>query len=383
MRPCAGFRYVWLFAALLSALFITGCPESRSSPEPDFLRTSWQAYKRVFITQEGYVWDALRNEVTSEGQSYALLRAAWMNDSECFAKVLAWTEDTLRRPDGLYSWRWRPDKETSSHGRILDANTATDADQDIAFALLIASWAFDNAEYLERARQLVRAIRQHTGIALPGGWLPSAGNWAVDERIINISYFAPYAYPYFARLDPDGNWDQVRSASYAVLSRIPAISPSGLPPNFAIIDAHGTLSPVEGKAGLDSDFSYDAVRTYWRVALDCRLLSNPRACADPARTEAIARLIARDGRLYARYSLDGKRKSDVESLSFYGATLPALEQFHPALAQAIRKKQLAPQRLAPILTDNKRYYDLNWIWFGFAAVDGLINEKTPGLHSFP
>ena len=201
------------------------------------------------------------------------------------------------------------------------------------------------------------------------------------ERVINISYFAPYAYPYFARLDPQGNWDQARSASYAVLAKIPAISPSGLPPNFAVLDAQGTLSPIQGKAGLDSDFSYDAVRTYWRVALDCRLLSNPSACADPARSGAIAGLIARDGRLYACYSLEGKQKSDVESTSFYGATLPALEQFHPSLARAIRDDKLSPRRLTPILSDPNRYYDLNWIWFGLAAADGLINERTPGLQS--
>ena len=173
--------------------------------------------------------------------------------------------------------------------------------------------------------------------------------------------------------------EQARTAGYEMLSRIPAISPSGLPPDFAIIDPQGNLAPIREKAGLDSDFSYDAVRTYWRVALDCRLLSNPTACADPARTHALARLIARDGKLYARYTLSGQSQSDVESLSFYGAILPALQQFQPPLAEAIHKDKLSQRRLTSILSNRDRYYDLNWIWFGLAAADGFINQRTPAL----
>ena len=86
-----------------------GCrAKPADSPIEAFLGTAWTAYKEVFIRPEGYVWDEARQEVTSEGQSYALLRAAWMGDRETFDRVFAWTEAHLARPDGLYSWQWTP-----------------------------------------------------------------------------------------------------------------------------------------------------------------------------------------------------------------------------------------------------------------------------------
>ena len=98
----------------------------------------------------------------------------------------------------MYSWRWSPDQG----GKILDVNTATDADQDIAFALIIAAAAFKDSAYLDRARELVKAIRLHTGIALAKGWLPSAGNWAVDERIIQRFLLCPLCLRLFCPARP-------------------------------------------------------------------------------------------------------------------------------------------------------------------------------------
>ena len=37
-------------------------------------------------------------------------------------------------------------------------------------------------------------------------WFPTAGNWANNERLVNLSYFLPYAYPEFDKLDPEGQW---------------------------------------------------------------------------------------------------------------------------------------------------------------------------------
>lgn len=147
--------------------------------------TSWKTYEEVFIRPEGYVWDQARQEITSEEQSYAFLQAAWMGDREALDRVFAWTEGPLVRPDGLYVWQWPP----MDGGYIVDANTATDADQDIAFALILASNAFPNTTDRDRAKELLAAIRHGEGIVVAGGWVPCAGNWAVADRIINFSYF--------------------------------------------------------------------------------------------------------------------------------------------------------------------------------------------------
>lgn len=367
-----------LATAVLSCL---GCQRHDISlvPTDAFLVTAWEAYKETFISPEGYVWDRFRDggEVTSEGQSYALLRAAWLQDEETFERVFAWTEAHLLRDDGMYSWRWHPG-EGGGAGRIVDANTATDADQDIALALIIAARAFERPDYRERAGEIVRAVRRGTRLEVGEGWFISAGNWANEQRIMNISYFMPYSYPLFHELDPDGGWLILRETGYDLLHRIVAMSPTGLLPDFNVVEPDGTVRMILGKEGLHSDFSFDAMRTYWRVALDCLLHDNPRACADPARTETMARLIARDDRIKARYDIqDGQALSDVVSVSFSGSLLPAFRLFHPPLAEALLQTELSPHNLEPILRDPDRYYDLNWIWFGLAGDTGLIQRRTP------
>src|SRR5206468_11130592 len=133
------------------------------------------------------VRDPLRGgRVTSEAQSYALLQAAWLRDADTFERVRTWTDDNLKRPDGLYAWLWDP----RDGGRVIDVNTATDGDTDIAFALVIAADAFNRPDYRAEAQEIVKAIRAHASLRLKTGWFPSAGNWAAAERIANLSYFA-------------------------------------------------------------------------------------------------------------------------------------------------------------------------------------------------
>lgn len=357
--------------ALLACLILAGCLRDDAARTRLFLTEAWEAYKSVYIRPEGFVWDALRGETTSEGQSYALLRAAWMDDRAAFARVLAWTDAVLLRPDGLYSWQWRPGQG------VVDANSATDADCDIAFALIVAACRFQRPDYLDRARTIVQAVRTRTAVALPDGWLPSAGNWATRERIVNPSYFAPYAYAYFHLLDPAGDWPQAARTGYALLERARRLSGGGLPPDFMLVNDAGDPAPIPAGKGLSADFSFDAVRVFWRTALDCRLRGEAPACADPAGVVFLADILARDGGLRTRYSLDGRPLSEDESLSFLGCLLPALALLRPQAAETLLKDKLNPDALRPILGQDRRYYDLNWTWFGLAAVSGLIAERTP------
>ena len=374
-----------LFTALGLAAWcmMAGCTSTPLGPATDevFLRHAWEAYKQTFIRPEGYVYDPARDggEVTSEGQAYALLRAAWLGDADTFERVLRWSEAHLRRPDGLYAWRWTPGP---GGGRLLDSGNATDGDEDAAFALILASQRFNRPEYLVRARELLTAIHAHTGISLPDGWLPSAGAWAVEERVVNLSYFTPYAYPYFQAVHPEGDWLAARRAGYALLNRTMADQRFCLPPDFIRVDAQGNPHPFVTGERFSSDFSFDAMRVYYRVALDCILNQDPMACADPAKIKELVSALGRDGRLVARYQQSGNAASMVESPSFYGGTLPALGLYAPQVAAQVLEKKLSSRNISHYLRDNRRYYDLNWVWFGLAAHGGLIGRNTPPPQSF-
>lgn len=365
-------RRIVAVAALLLLALLAGCQRRAPSPR-DYLRDAWASYKPVYVAEPGYVLDRTRGdgEAISEGQGYALLRAAWMCDLPAFERTFRWVEQNLRRPDGLYSWAW-----SARTGTLIDSNTATDGDQEIAFALILAAHAFARPEYEARARELLVAIRTHEAIEVPGGWFPAAGNWAVDERIVNLSYFLPYAYPDFARVDPDGAWDRVTDVGYGLLARVLQQPGVVLPPDFMVVTRDGDIAPLPAHSTLGRDFSFDAMRLYFRVALDCALYPRPQACDGPLRADALVEMLRRDGAIYTRYATSGRALGADESLSFYGGVLPLLAQQAPAFAAHLRAGKLALPDLATISDHPDRYYDLNWVWFGIAADEGLLVQAS-------
>lgn len=369
MRPAAA-------AACATVLIVSQACSTDRSRSRNVLAAAWDSYKTSFIRADGNVVDPDRGggDTTSEGQGYALLRAAWMRDRETFFRVFRWTERHLARPDGLYSWLWSP----AGGGRVMDANTAADADQEIAFALIIASSVFEEPRFLERAKTLVQSIRQHERIDIGAGWFPAAGNWAVSERIANLSYFVPYAYPYFARVDPDGRWESVVETGYDLIDKALRTPSARLIPDFMAVSPDGALALPPDAARLSSDFSSDAMRVYWRVAVDCQLHSRTRACGDQLGSNNLTAMLA-GGALFTRYSVAGLPLERVESLSFYGAALPFLQIHDMAAAKRIRTKQLSEDVVRFALVPGRRYFDANWVWFGLAAADGLIVARTPPL----
>lgn len=378
-RPAGALRWLALAAIGICLVLATGCDMRNADRPGDTLARAWDAYKAIYIQAPGNVIDPDRGggETTSEGQGYAMLRAAWMHDRETFVRTFDWTERHLARPDGLYSWLWTP----VDGGKVLDANTAADADQEIAFALIIASDAFREPRFRERARGLLRAIRQYESVSVSAGWFPAAGNWAVSDRIVNLSYFIPYAYPYFARVDPDGRWDTVVEAGYDLIAQALQAPSARLIPDFMIVSSDGRHAPIPGHAGLSGDFSSDAMRIYWRVAVDCRLHRRDRACADVLGVRQLAAMLEH-GKLFTRYSVDGSPLERVESSSFYGTALPFLRLHAPALAHTIETKHLSPSALHTVLFNRRRYFDANWVWFGLAAAEGLIETRTPPVGRF-
>lgn len=367
-------RRGYLCAAVALAGLAWGCRPGSPSPA-EFLEGAWDRYRALYLSEEGYVLDRRRDggAVTSEGQGYALLRALWEEDAATFHRVFLWTEEHLKRGDGLHAWLWSP----RDGGRVVDANTATDADQEIAWALALAADRFGRPEYRDRAREILQAVRRHAAVDLPGGWFPAAGNWAVAERVVNLSYFVPYAYPHFHALDPEGGWDEVAGRGYELIDAVLAGPEVRLVPDFLSLDSQGRPRGLPGESGLSEVFSFDAVRLFWRVEADCVLTGRERACADPLDAADAARILAVDGRIVTRYAPDGEPLSDESSLSFYGALLPALRRHAPEVAATLLDRELTGSTLGGLVDAEMRYYDHNWVWFGLALDRGLIADRTP------
>jgi len=147
------------------------------SPRPALLAAAWSGYKDRFIQPDGRVIDFQRAQVTtSEGQSYAMLRAVWMNDRPTFDLTWRWTQDNLGDPArSRIGWLWG--KSPDGSWRLLDANSASDADEDIALALLFAAHQW-TPTYRPAAIALLGRIWDEDVATVAGQPYLAAGNWA-------------------------------------------------------------------------------------------------------------------------------------------------------------------------------------------------------------
>jgi endo-1,4-beta-D-glucanase Y/4-amino-4-deoxy-L-arabinose transferase-like glycosyltransferase len=348
-----------------------------------FLTTSWTTYCSRFI-HDGQVIDPATGETTSEGQSYALLRAVYADDRATFDQVWDWTRANLRSETGRLAWRWGL-SETGQAG-VLDPQSAADADQDIALALLFASQRWDEAAYHTDARGLLDVIWEtETDIVagqrvLVGGPWARAGEALPDAVVVNPSYFAPYAYRIFAEVDPSRPWLDLVDSSYNVLDRIHQSEAlggaAGVVPNWVALDATtGELLPADGVHNQASQFSFDASRLPWRLTLDWLWFQDDRARSALAYVSLPARELTATGQLKAAYKLDGQPAAEYEATSMYAGTLPGLlVGAEPALAHTVFATRILRAYentgAEAYWGDPDNYYDQNWAWFATALMNG-------------
>lgn len=337
------------------------------APSP-LLRESWTAYVQRFVQDDGRVVDHQAHGIsTSEGQAYAMLRAVWIDDRAIFDKVHGWALNNLNRgvrQDHLWAWKWGPGKE--GKWQVLDTAFATDADQDAALALILASERWGDSAYLTAAQAMLgdlwnKAIRSrgNSRYLLAGDSLCKG---AVCR--LNPSYYAPYAYRIFSFCDKAHPWNEMVAASYEFLDQVSRLTRTRLPPDWVELDT------VSGAVSLGSDkdsvFSYDAFRTFWRVALDYELTTDPDAALYLKNNLAwLARLWREDGSLPASISAEGKPRARYQSYEMLAAALAGMQLANPQVAAAM-EKNLQSIYHKGIWGENDGYYLQNWAWFGLA-----------------
>ena len=136
-----------------------------------------------------------------------MLIAVYMNDQALFDDLWKYEQRSpnARRPDGLVR-STRPGPM-----RLGSRRRATDADEDMAFALVMADkqWGGKGAlasNYLDVAKGQISNIWNNeiyqSKLLLPG-------NAGATGRRLNISYFAPAYYRVFDKVDTDSthDWD--------------------------------------------------------------------------------------------------------------------------------------------------------------------------------
>lgn len=238
-----------------SALFApaAGAWSSRPSGPALGCKTAAQRFVEQFCSQgpaldgdNGNIWH-------TESLGVSMLAAAQTRNERLFT-VLDQSARSVRRPDGLHSWK-------VAKGTVADRNNATDGDIFIAWAYLLAAKAFpqSRAGFGAAGDQTLAAIAKHCirssshgVVILPGvdGFLTEAG----DVRTINLSYWVYPALQAFAQHDPKGPWAHLMDSGRKITGYA-HFGDYGLPPDWLELS-----NPVRPDARLSTRFSYDAMR---------------------------------------------------------------------------------------------------------------------------
>lgn len=344
------------------------------------LSESWNAYKKKFIQSDGRVIDWFEKQIsTSEGQSYALLRAVWIGDRNVFDTVLAWILNNLQKTDTrLFAWKWG--KKADGSWGILENESATDGDEDIALALIFAYNKWGSVRYRELAANIVKDIWTYETIELKGARYVTAGDWVKsgnDIIHINPSYLAPYAYRMFASIDASHNWLELVDTSYNIINRCSEPSKAYLPPDWCMLNRNGRII-LPNNSDKKGDTSYDAFRTYWRLAFDYAWFGEERAMNYIKKGDFLINYWNIKQRLTDAYTRDGISRSDNEALSVYGILLPFFTMIEPASAEVIYNRKISPSYKNGFWGNPDEYYTQNWAWLGIALYSEIRGgEKKP------
>lgn len=347
----------------------------------DLLQQSWQAYQERFIQADGRVIDReSEDRTTSESQAYALLRSVLMDDRDTFDRVLQWSENNLqrRKPDGtrqdqLWSWRWG--KNAQGDWTTLDENFASDADLDAVTALIWATRRWQEPKYQQMAQSKLQDLWNLSTLSVGTGdtakryFLPGPKDVfqpQPDQIHLNPSYLAPYAFRLFAQVDPEHDWLSLVDSSYDVLNRSAALSKINLPSNWVVLNpTTGDFQPMKSASPLQSIYSFDAYRVWWRVAWDAAWFDEPRAeeflqqHLQPLKTQWRS-----DQEIPAQIDLQGKPLVNYESTAQYAMLHLAFLVTDPEVANQIRQQKLLSTYNNGFWDNDSAYYAQNLSWFG-------------------
>jgi hypothetical protein len=262
------------------------------------------------------------NASVSEGIGYGMLIAVYMDDQTLFDNLWLY-EQQHTDANGLMNWA--PDGSGPSCG-----GAAFDADEDMAFALVMASKQWPNQgklskSYLDTAIGLIQAIWANEIYnyrwPLPGDTWPMQ----TQNHVENASYFAPAYYRVFQAVDPkacapgvdpaqakncDG-WLAVIDQVYSTLSDslTNGNGSNGLVPAWC---DNGNAGSCGASSGQPFNYQYDSCRTPFRIGLDWCLNGETRAQTYVAKTSSFFAPLGATG-IVDGYNLDGTPSSGAKT----------------------------------------------------------------------
>lgn len=244
-------------------------PTNRNHIDVDSVYTNW---KNNHVTSSGaggfrrVVWDTLKATV-SEGIAYGMLISVNMNDKLLFDDLWNYYQSHLD-PTGLMIWIIDSLGNPLEIGGILvGTGAATDADQDAAYALLLANAQWGSMGVINYQTEAIALINKIYTLEIDqNNYMVKSGNEPGSVYRVNCSYFAPAYYRAFKYATGNSGWDSVRNAVYNFLN-FRADSVTGIVPDWCLPNGD-PMPPCPPPASCRFTYYYDATRTPFRIAMD-------------------------------------------------------------------------------------------------------------------
>jgi endo-1,4-beta-D-glucanase Y len=250
----------------------------------------------------------LPDSTVSEGIGYGMLLAVYMDDQSLFDDLWKYEQLWVDKA-GLMNWYVLAD------GSGLGPNGsggATDADEDMAFALAMADkqWGGQGSLATSYRQLAVKQIQSIWASEIQDSKLPRPGEWG-GWNTVNVSYFAPAYYRVFASLDGSHPWANVVQTVYDTIAYAVTAAngnqADGLVPAWCD-DSHGSpCTPVDMGIANDTGYQYDSCRTPFRIGLDWCWNGEARAQAYVGLTSAFFSGIGAS-QIADTYAIDGTPK---------------------------------------------------------------------------
>ena len=317
---------VYLLSAVLN-VSAAGEPQSSTYPygfasladnqqeAASVLKREWEDWKAKMVTSNGagghkrVQRDASTGyDTVSEGLGYGLLLAVSFDEQNLFDDLYGYAKSHFNG-NGLMHWHIDANNNVTSHDGGHGA--ATDADEDIALALIFADkrWGSGRYNYGGEARTLINNLYNHC-VENGSNVLKPGDAWG-GSSVTNPSYFAPAWYKIFAKFTGDNRWNQVADKCYQIVDEIKKYNNgTGLVPDWCT--ASGTQASGQGY-----DYTYDATRYGWRTAIDYSWFGDSRAKEN---CDALTRFFSKEGAggIGDGYTIQGSKIGNNHNSCFIG-----------------------------------------------------------------
>lgn len=370
----------WLLIMLFPLLSaMSGC---RQSSWP-----LWNAYSARFVDAQDRVSDPKSDgHTTSEGQAYAMFFALVANDRAHFDRLLDWTQTNLAQGNlgnHLPARRWGRDQNGA--WRVLDVNSASDADVWMAYTLVEAGRLWNVPRYSSTGRNLLALIAQNEVVNLPGFGpmlLPGASGFQREQSwVLNPSYVPVFLFERLAAVDPAGPWREIAM-------NVPRLVEQSARHGFAMdwveyFPGDGfypvTVEPAAQRGDEASGGGYDAIRVYlWAGMQDENT---------PVRARLVNAVSAMSGYLGThdappqRVDDRGIPEAQPGPVGFSAAVLPYLRAFpgrSNLSAQQMIRMSLMRNDATGLYGKDMAYEDQNLVLFATGYVDGRYRFGSAG-----